>query len=161
MGRWVRFPNATLAYCACGPSRGNLFTGQHWWHTGIRHNEASYVAFDEDIGVYQAVRATGAKTAICGKFINGYPDTIEDNLAAGTITVGYRYKDPALSANDDLDYFYAAQTTAAAGLFRKVTNTPPVRLLGEAEIVITVGGAEFPITNQLVLVLDYDFTGHG
>ncbi len=72
MGRWVRFPNATLAYCACGPSRGNLFTGQHWWHTGIRHNEASYVAFDEDIGVYQAVRATGAKTAICGKFINGY-----------------------------------------------------------------------------------------
>lgn len=85
---------------------------------------------------------------------------IANNLASGTLSVGYRYIDPALSAQNDLTYFLANQSIATAGRFLANTNKPPVTLAGRAYLVATFGGAAFPTTNKLETVVTYDFRGN-
>ena len=85
---------------------------------------------------------------------------VANNLAGGTLSLGYRYVDPALAAQSDLTYFHSAQSIATAGRFRAVTNKPPVTLVGRAYLVATFGGASFPTTNKLDVIVDYDFRGN-
>lgn len=85
---------------------------------------------------------------------------IANNLASGTLSVGYRYIDPALSAQNDIAYFLNAQSIATAGRFSANTNKPPVTLVGRAYLVATFGGAAFPTTNKLETVVTYDFRGN-
>lgn len=85
---------------------------------------------------------------------------IAANLASGTLSLGYRYADAALSAQDDPAYFLSAQTIATAGRFAANTNKPPVTLAGRAFLVATFGGAAFPTTNTLNAVVNYDFRGN-
>ena len=85
---------------------------------------------------------------------------IAADLASGTLSLGYRYVDAALSAQDDPAYFLSAQTIATAGRFDASVNKPPVTLAGRAYLVATFGGAAFPTTNQLDAVVHYDFRGN-
>jgi len=85
---------------------------------------------------------------------------IAANLASGALSLGYRYADAALSAQDDPAYFLSAQSIATAGRFRAATNKPPVTLVARAFLVATFAGAAFPTTNKLDTVVNYDFRGN-
>lgn len=84
----------------------------------------------------------------------------EDNLASGTLSLGFRYVDAALSASDDPAFFLSAQSIATAGRFRAAANKPPLILQGPAYLVATFGGAAFLAANKLDVLLNYDFRGN-
>ncbi len=88
---------------------------------------------------------------------------IAANLASGTVSVGIDYIDTVdsdgVALTDDPIFFFSVQTTAAAGMFRKSTNKPPLELKADAYLVFTFAGAIFPATNELNFDLEYNFLG--
>lgn len=82
---------------------------------------------------------------------------IEDAVGSLTLSLGFRYTGG--QAGSDEAYFLSAADVAAGGRFRANTNKPPLVLQYDAYLVATLGGAAFATTNQLDVVLDYDFTG--
>lgn len=85
---------------------------------------------------------------------------VEDAVVSLTLSLGYEYVDSSLSGSNDAAYFFSSKDVAAGGRFRADTNKPPVELVGDAYLVATLGGAAFATTNQLDVVVEYDFTGH-
>lgn len=83
---------------------------------------------------------------------------VEDALTDMDLGLGFRYKNG--EAGSDEEYFLAATTdTAAGGKFRATANKPPIVLQYDAYLVATLGGAAFPTTNKLDVVVDYDYIG--
>lgn len=82
---------------------------------------------------------------------------VEDAVATLTLSLGYDFADG--SAGDDEAYFLSAADVAAGGRFRANQNKPPVVLAKDAYLIATLGVAVFATTNQLDVVVEYDFTG--
>lgn len=82
---------------------------------------------------------------------------VEDALATLTLSLGYRHING--EAGDDEAFFFSAKDVAAGGKFRADVNKPPKVVQYDSYLVATLGGAAFPTTNQLDVVVDYDYEG--
>lgn len=75
----IEFTNAYVTNSLCGPSRSSILTGKYSHNTGVYTNERPRGGFEgfvsngneqNSVGVW--LRARGYKTALIGKYINGY-----------------------------------------------------------------------------------------
>lgn len=77
MRRWfrkggTRYPNAYATTPVCCPSRASIFTGQYAHNHDVHTNkEGGHI--DEDATVQRALRDAGYRTALLGKYLNGWP----------------------------------------------------------------------------------------
>jgi N-acetylglucosamine-6-sulfatase len=75
----VNFTNAHVTTSMCGPSRASILTGQYAHHNGVHDNFGThaYPAFkaDEPNDLPVWMHDAGYKTALVGKYINGYTGT--------------------------------------------------------------------------------------
>ncbi len=69
---WIRFTNAFLNTPLCCPSRATILSGQYSHHTGVRSN-LDGDRFDDSSTVATWLQAAGYRTALVGKYLNGYP----------------------------------------------------------------------------------------
>lgn len=68
---WVRFSNASLNVPMCCPSRATILSGQYAHHTGI--DDQNGQDFDDRDTLVTRLAANGYRTALVGKYLNGYP----------------------------------------------------------------------------------------
>ncbi len=74
-GSGLQLTDAVSAHPLCCPARAQLFTGQYAQNNGVRHNSGprgGYAAFDPSATVATALRGAGYRTALHGKYLNGY-----------------------------------------------------------------------------------------
>ena len=71
-GHWRWFPNAYVSTPLCCPSRAGLLTGLYPRHTGVRDNGDGHL-FDETGTIAVRLQQAGYRTALIGKYLNGYP----------------------------------------------------------------------------------------
>ena len=71
-GHWRWFPNAYVNTPLCCPSRATLLTGLYSHHTGVRDNGDGRL-LDEDGTIADRLHDSGYRTALIGKYLNGYP----------------------------------------------------------------------------------------
>lgn len=70
--RWISFPNAFLTTPLCCPSRASILTGRTDLRTGVRTNDDGHLLDPADtVAVW--LHAAGYRTALVGKYLNGYP----------------------------------------------------------------------------------------
>lgn len=72
----VTFSDFTAPQPLCCPSRAQLLTGQYAQNNGVRYNtgpEGGYQAFHPDTALPVWLQAAGYRTAMVGKYLNGYP----------------------------------------------------------------------------------------
>jgi N-acetylglucosamine-6-sulfatase len=69
---WVYFRNAFLNTPLCCPSRASILTGQYSHHTGVTDNANARV-FRESSTLATWLQPRGYRTAMIGKYLNGYP----------------------------------------------------------------------------------------
>jgi N-acetylglucosamine-6-sulfatase len=77
-GSGTTFPNFILTTPLCAPSRTSLFTGMYTHNHGVTHNDGKdggYAQFKQagldERTIVSALRDTGYRTGIFGKFLNG------------------------------------------------------------------------------------------
>jgi N-acetylglucosamine-6-sulfatase len=71
----VRYTNFISPHPLCCPARAELFTGQYAQNNGVHHNSGrwgGWRAFDERHNIGQWLQEAGYRTAMVGKFLNGY-----------------------------------------------------------------------------------------
>jgi arylsulfatase A-like enzyme len=72
-------PNFLLNHPVCGPSRATLLRGQYEHNTGVTKNGDAYSAWvslgGENANLATWLHAAGYKTALVGKYLNGYGET--------------------------------------------------------------------------------------
>jgi N-acetylglucosamine-6-sulfatase len=71
-GHWRWFPNAYVNTPLCCPSRATLLTGLYSHHTGVQDNRDGRL-LDEDDTIAVRLHDSGYRTALIGKYLNGYP----------------------------------------------------------------------------------------
>jgi arylsulfatase A len=71
----VRFTNYYAGTTVCAPSRGSLMTGLHTGHSWVRGNLAGISLRDEDRTIATALRESGYRTALIGKWGLGESDS--------------------------------------------------------------------------------------
>ena len=116
----ITFTNSFVNFSLCAPSRSSFLTGQAAHNDGIKSNKASndggWNAFKKDEGnvLPDWLKAAGYKTALLGKYVNGYakgkPPRAAGfqywaNAVGGWFGVGSR--DPRLWVPPDWDLWYA------------------------------------------------------
>lgn len=69
---WVSFTNAFLSTPLCCPSRASILTGRYDVHTGVRTNRDGH-RLDPSSTVAAWLHDAGYRTALVGKYVNGYP----------------------------------------------------------------------------------------
>ena len=69
---WRWFPNAFVNTPLCCPSRASLLTGLYSHHTGVQDNGDGHL-LDEDTTIAARLQDAGYRTALIGKYLNGYP----------------------------------------------------------------------------------------
>lgn len=127
--------------------QAGTFANKWYVHASFVPDAATVI----DDAVLLAVLPAGTKLLDAVAFV-------EDALTDMDLGLGFRYTGG--QAGSDEEYFFAATTdTAAGGKFRADVNKPPVVLQYDAYLVATLGGAIFPTTNQLDVIVDYDYTG--
>jgi N-acetylglucosamine-6-sulfatase len=72
--RWIDCVNATIETPLCGPARASLFRGMYSYRTGVTNNSNTYKMVDTDT-IATRIRASGYRTVLTGKYLNGYPWT--------------------------------------------------------------------------------------
>jgi arylsulfatase A-like enzyme len=75
-GEGIRFSKAIATTPSCCPARASIFTGQYAHNHGVLTNQMAE-ELDHDTTVQAALRAGGYRTAIVGKFLNGW-DLLQD-----------------------------------------------------------------------------------
>lgn len=77
----LSFENSFATVALCAPSRASLLTGRYAHNHGVRHNAGAGGGFDEfrrrgaeAATVATWLKAAGYRTALLGKYLNGYPD---------------------------------------------------------------------------------------
>jgi arylsulfatase A-like enzyme len=103
----VTFRNAYVSNPACCPSRASILTGLYSHHTGVWRNEPPHggvQAFDPEPTIATRLRSAGYRTALVGKYLNGYagtriPPGWDEWIAINTGDSGDRYTDYSLNAN--------------------------------------------------------------
>lgn len=70
----IEFPNAFLTTPLCGPSRASILTGQYSNHHGVYRNLSPYGVYEfvESSTLATWLQGAGYRTALFGKYINGY-----------------------------------------------------------------------------------------
>lgn len=71
-GGWTSFSNAFLNTALCCPSRATLLSGRYSYRTGVENNYKAHL-FDERNTLPVWLHAAGYRTALIGKYFNGYP----------------------------------------------------------------------------------------
>jgi arylsulfatase A-like enzyme len=93
----VRYPNAFATTPLCCPSRSTIFTGRYAHNTGVHKNFVPK-SFDTTTMFTRLLRENGYRTALVGKFLNGWPHDKAppyfDKWA-----VGGAYVDPIFNVN--------------------------------------------------------------
>ncbi|MDZ7961263.1 MAG: sulfatase [Aulosira sp. DedQUE10] len=82
----VTFPNFFVNVSLCCPSRTNILRGQYAHNTGVLTNsrpdggfQKAYAKGLEKETIATSLQANGYRTALIGKYLNGYPDTAPDD----------------------------------------------------------------------------------
>jgi N-acetylglucosamine-6-sulfatase len=71
----VTFPNGFVTTALCCPSRSSILTGEYSHNTGIHTNGGSdggFANFDDTSTIATWLQAAGYRTALVGKYLNGY-----------------------------------------------------------------------------------------
>ncbi len=117
--RGVHFANAFSPYPLCCPARSSFLTGQYTHNHGVWSNKPPYgfLAFDDSSTLATDLSAAGYRTAMLGKYLNGYGDEpVPGNPAAdllryvppgwqdwrGAVRGTYNYRHTALNVNGSL-----------------------------------------------------------
>jgi N-acetylglucosamine-6-sulfatase len=69
----VTFSNAFAATPQCCPSRAGILTGLHSHNHGVLSNEIAAPGFKDASTIATWLRGAGYRTALIGKYLNGYP----------------------------------------------------------------------------------------
>jgi len=89
-GSWVRFTTAFAEEALCCPTRATLLTGQYAFKHGIINNSVAE-QFNDTNTLAVWLDAAGYRTALYGKYLNGYPWT----KGAGYVPPGWdAFKSP-------------------------------------------------------------------
>jgi N-acetylglucosamine-6-sulfatase len=85
VGHGVTFRNAFVVNPLCCPSRAAILTGRYSHSTGVYSNSRGYEEFldDEPNSVAVWLDAVGYRTALVGKYANGYDDVHADHVPPG------------------------------------------------------------------------------
>jgi N-acetylglucosamine-6-sulfatase len=78
VGSGVEFSNAFVVNSLCCPSRSSILTGQYSHSTGVYTNEGAnggFGSFDDQSTVATWLHGAGYRTALMGKYLNGYSGT--------------------------------------------------------------------------------------
>jgi arylsulfatase A-like enzyme len=70
----VRYVNAFVTTPLCCPSRASILTGQYAHNHGVRDNQKP-LALDQDLTLQRYLREAGYRTALVGKYLNGWEPT--------------------------------------------------------------------------------------
>jgi arylsulfatase A-like enzyme len=70
----VRYVNAYVTTPLCCPSRGTILTGRYAHNHGVRDNQKPH-ALDQDETLQRYLRQAGYRTALVGKYLNGWEPT--------------------------------------------------------------------------------------
>jgi N-acetylglucosamine-6-sulfatase len=85
--RGTTFTNAFSPYPLCCPARASILTGQYAHNHSVFGNRPPYggfQAFDDDNTLPLWLQSAGYRTAIIGKYLNGYPGVAgQDYVAPG------------------------------------------------------------------------------
>jgi arylsulfatase A-like enzyme len=83
--RGVSFSNYFVSVSLCCPSRSTTLRGQYSHNTGVETNAAGNGGFEtaHRLGIEKSTIATwlsqgGYRTALIGKYLNGYPNSVAD-----------------------------------------------------------------------------------
>jgi arylsulfatase A-like enzyme len=69
---WTTFTNAVVTTPLCCPSRASILTGRYARHTGVSTNHDG-ANLDPGDTIAAALHDAGYRTALIGKYLNGYP----------------------------------------------------------------------------------------
>lgn len=85
-GEGATFTAAYTNYALCSPSRATMLTGRYSQNTGVKRNATPLGGFQTyhanglaQMSVNVPLQQAGYRTALIGKFINGYPQTASSN----------------------------------------------------------------------------------
>lgn len=70
----VQFKNSFVTTPVCGPSRASMLTGRLASTLGVTLNEGAYGQFDPQDSIAVTLQEQGYRTALYGKYLNGYRD---------------------------------------------------------------------------------------
>src|SRR5215217_1740202 len=134
------FPNFFLTTPQCGPSRATILSGRYAHSTGVYGNDVTYTIFRdsglEADSVAVWLQSTGYRTALVGKYLNGYEDegdgvvppgwTDWHGVAAGQVA----YYDYSLSDNGKVTKFHPKDKIYSTDVFTQralsiITETAP------------------------------------
>lgn len=82
-GNWIKFDRALLTTPLCFPSRCSLLTGQRSDHHGRTTNNSAPPPFPEIDTAGPWMHGAGYRTALIGKYMNGYPWTLTPYVPPG------------------------------------------------------------------------------
>ncbi|HVN50120.1 MAG TPA: sulfatase [Acidimicrobiales bacterium] len=109
MDEGVTFSNYFVSVSLCCPSRSTTLRGQYSHNTGVETNGGSNGGFEtaHRLGLENSTIATwlhsaGYRTALIGKYLNGYPDTVSRTY----VPPGWDEFDSAASGNPYSEYDY-------------------------------------------------------
>ncbi|MBH8577431.1 sulfatase-like hydrolase/transferase [Nostocaceae cyanobacterium CENA369] len=82
----ITFPNFFVDVSLCCPSRTSILRGQYAHNTGVLNNSRHEGGFQqahknklEQETIATSLKANGYRTALIGKYLNGYPDTVRED----------------------------------------------------------------------------------
>jgi len=131
---WRWFPQTVVSTPMCCPSRATLLTGQPSWVTGVTDNETGW-RMDEDATLGVWLRAAGYRTAMVGKYLNGYPWDRGPYVPPG-------WDRWLAKTNDAIDTTYYGYELIDQGVARRVGREPRdyvTDVLGQAALGFALG----------------------
>jgi N-acetylglucosamine-6-sulfatase len=109
--RGVTFSRYLVTNSLCCPSRASILTGQYPHNTGVLSNEpptGGFEAFqalgDESHTFATALQGVGYRTAMMGKYLNGYQPRVAPGATTGYVPPGWTEWDVAGNGYPELGY---------------------------------------------------------